>query len=86
MSESVCKIQIQTETLVEAQCEEGCGAELPAGSQRPELAQHVDAELEPDLKLPVLPEVKGFKDQSSSVIFRLSTGSRLRPLYERVCR
>lgn len=36
----------------------GCGARLPAGSQCPELARHVDRELVPDLKLPPQPEGK----------------------------
>ena len=43
-------------------------AELPAGLQCPELAQHVDSEPVPDLKLPFQPggkEVKGFKDKSN---------------------
>lgn len=55
----------QTEKLVELQCENGAQgeekgvvSELPAGSQCPELAQHVDAEPVPDLKPPFQPEGK----------------------------
>lgn len=47
----------QTQKLLEVQCEKGARGEqtgvvpgLPAGSQCPELAQHVDTEPEPDLK------------------------------------
>jgi len=56
----------QTEKLVEVQREDraqgrekGVVAGLPAGSQCPELAQHVDTEPVPDLKLPFQPEGKG---------------------------
>lgn len=55
----------QTDKLVEVQCEKGAlgeekgvAPELPAGSQCPELAQHVDTEPGPDLKSPFLPEGK----------------------------
>lgn len=47
----------QTLKLAEVQCEKGARGEetgvvpgLPAGSQHPELAQHVDTEPPPDLK------------------------------------
>lgn len=55
----------QTQKLVEVQCEKGARGEetgvvpgLPAGSQCPELAQHVDTELVPDLKQSFQPEGK----------------------------
>ena len=38
--------------------EKGVVPELPAGSQRPALARHVDTEPGPDLRPPVLPEAK----------------------------
>lgn len=44
----------QIQKLVEVQCEgggQGVVPGLPAGSQHPELAQHVDSEPEPDLRL-----------------------------------
>lgn len=59
----------QTDKLVEVQCEKGAlgeekgvAPELPAGSQCPELAQHVDTEPGPDLKPPFLPEGKRWRD------------------------
>lgn len=59
----------QTDKLVEVQCEKGAlgeekgvAPELPAGSQCPELAQHVDTEPGPDLKSPFLPEGKRWRD------------------------
>lgn len=55
----------QTEKLVEVQCEdgaqgkkEGVAAGLPVGSQFPELAQHVDTEPMPDLRLHLQPKGK----------------------------
>lgn len=58
--------RVQAETLVQVQCEKkgprgeekGVVPELPAGSQLPELARHVDTEPGPDLKPPELPEGK----------------------------
>ncbi len=54
--------------------EQGVVPELPAGSQCPELAQHVDTEPVPDLKPPFSArgkEVKGFKDKSDQYELKL---------------
>lgn len=59
----------QTEKLVEVQCEDGAQGKkkgvatgLPVGSQFPELAQHVDTEPMPDLRLHLQPKGKRWRD------------------------